>query len=99
MASRLLKPESSESFHFDDKGSARVSEENVAGQVEDIAQEAPILTFVIPEADRGARLDAYLAAHVADWSRSRIQRLIEDGDVLVAGHTVKSSYKLRAGDT
>ncbi len=76
-----------------------MSEENVAGQVEDIAQEAPILTFVIPEADRGTRLDAYLAGHVADWSRSRIQRLIEDGDVLVAGHTVKSSYKLRAGDT
>lgn len=76
-----------------------MSEENVAGQIEVITQEAPILTFVIPEADRGARLDAYLAAHVADWSRSRIQRLIEDGDVLVAGHTVKSSYKLRAGDT
>jgi 23S rRNA pseudouridine1911/1915/1917 synthase len=75
-----------------------VSEESVDGQVEVIAQEAPILTFVIPEADRGARLDAYLAARVADWSRSRIQRLIEDGDVLVAGHTVKSSYKLRAGD-
>ena len=75
-----------------------MSEENVAGQLEVIAQEAPILTFVITEADRGARLDAYLAAHVADWSRSRIQRLIEDGDVLVAGHTVKSSYKLRAGD-
>ena len=76
-----------------------MSEESVDGQVEVTAQEAPILTFVITEADRGARLDAYLAAHVADWSRSRIQRLIEDGDVLVAGHTVKSSYKLRAGDT
>jgi 23S rRNA pseudouridine1911/1915/1917 synthase len=76
-----------------------VSEENIEGQVEVIAQEAPLHTFVIPEADASARLDAYLAAHIADWSRSRIQRLIEDGDVLVAGHTVKSSYKLRAGDT
>lgn len=79
-----------------------MSEEDADGQLElpsREAQEAPLHTFVITEADRGARLDAYLAAHVADWSRSRIQRLIEDGDVLVAGHTVKSSYKLRAGDT
>ncbi|MBA2732088.1 MAG: RluA family pseudouridine synthase [Acidobacteria bacterium] len=61
-------------------------------------QEASILTFLVAGEDAGQRLDAYLAAHINDWSRARIQRLIEDGDVLVGGLTIKSSYKLRAGD-
>ncbi|MCA1557941.1 MAG: RluA family pseudouridine synthase [Acidobacteria bacterium] len=61
-------------------------------------QEATTLTFPVAEEDVGARLDAYLAAHVEGWSRARLQRLIEDGDVLVNGSTEKSSYKLRAGD-
>jgi 23S rRNA pseudouridine1911/1915/1917 synthase len=59
-------------------------------------EEEATLTFQV--ADSGARLDAYLAARISDWSRARIQRLIEDGDVLVGGRTVKSAYKLRAGD-
>ena len=32
------------------------------------------------------------------WSRSRLHRLIEDGDVLVNGRAAKASYKLRAND-
>lgn len=54
-----------------------------------------MLTLRVATAESGARLDAYLAAHVAGWSRARIKRLIEDGDVLVGGHTAKPSYKLR----
>jgi 23S rRNA pseudouridine1911/1915/1917 synthase len=61
-------------------------------------QEAPLVTLDVSDAEAGSRLDAYLAAQIADWSRSRIKRLIEDGDVLVAGRTSKPSYKLRAGD-
>ncbi|MBV9957241.1 MAG: RluA family pseudouridine synthase [Acidobacteria bacterium] len=52
----------------------------------------------IEAADAGARLDAFLAAQIEHWSRARIQRLIEDGDVVVNGRTIKPSYKLRAGD-
>lgn len=48
--------------------------------------------------DAGQRLDAFLAAHVDGWSRSRLQRLIDDGDVLVNGRAAKSSYKLREND-
>jgi 23S rRNA pseudouridine1911/1915/1917 synthase len=48
--------------------------------------------------DAGQRLDAFLASHVEGWSRSRLQRLIDDGDVLVNGRVAKSSYKLRAND-
>lgn len=61
-------------------------------------QEAHTFLFRVSQGDAGARIDAYLAAHVEGWSRARLQRLIEDGDVLVEGRAVKSSYKLRAGD-
>lgn len=60
--------------------------------------EASTLTFRVADEEAGARLDAYLAAHIEGWSRARLQRLIEDGDALVMGRAVKSSYKLRAGD-
>lgn len=52
----------------------------------------------VPEEDAGTRLDAFLASHIEGWSRARLQRLIEDGDVLVNGRTAKASYKLRAND-
>jgi 23S rRNA pseudouridine1911/1915/1917 synthase len=61
-------------------------------------QEATALTFDVAAEEAGARLDAYLATHVANWSRTRIHRLIEDGDVLVEGRTVKPSRRLRAGE-
>ena len=56
------------------------------------------LTFSVSPADAGERLDALLAARVDGWSRARLQRLIEDGDVLVNGSTVKPSFKLHDGD-
>ena len=46
----------------------------------------------------GARLDAFVARELRDISRTRIQRAIEDGDVLVNEHAAKSSYRVRAGD-
>ncbi|HEV7699010.1 MAG TPA: RluA family pseudouridine synthase [Pyrinomonadaceae bacterium] len=52
----------------------------------------------VPADDAGIRLDAYLASQIEGWSRSRLQRLIDEGDVLVNGAEVKSSYKLREGD-
>jgi 23S rRNA pseudouridine1911/1915/1917 synthase len=52
---------------------------------------------VLPE-DAGKRLDAFLAAGIPGWSRARLQRLIEDEDVLVNGAPSKAAYKLRGGD-
>ncbi len=60
--------------------------------------ETPPLTLLITEAEAGQRLDAYLASHIDGWSRARLQRVIEDGDVVVNQREVKPSYKLRAGD-
>ena len=52
---------------------------------------------VVPD-DAGKRLDAFLSEHIEDWSRARLQRLIEGGDVLVNGRPAKSSYRLRESD-
>ena len=46
----------------------------------------------------GSRLDAFLATQIEGWSRARLQKLIENGDVLVNGKEAKPSYKLRIGD-
>ena len=62
------------------------------------AAESSTLAFTVSADDANTRLDSYLAARISDWSRARLQRLIEDGDVLVHGRTAKASYKLRAGD-
>ncbi len=48
--------------------------------------------------DLGKRLDAFLSEKIESWSRSRLQRLIDDGDVSVNQTQAKSSYKLRADD-
>lgn len=54
--------------------------------------------MTVNENDAGSRLDNFLASQIEGWSRARLQRLIEDEDVLVNGKTVKSSYKVHAKD-
>lgn len=56
------------------------------------------LIFQSQDEDGGKRLDAYLAEKIENWSRSRLQKLIDDGDVLVNQKPAKSSYKIRIGD-
>jgi 23S rRNA pseudouridine1911/1915/1917 synthase len=48
--------------------------------------------------DAGKRLDTYLAEQIEGWSRSRLQRLIENADILVNQKEAKASYKLRESD-
>ncbi len=57
-----------------------------------------ILSFTTEAADRGKRLDAYLAEKIKGWSRSRLQKLVADGDVLVNEKESKPSYKIRVND-
>lgn len=54
--------------------------------------------IIVNEADAGSRLDAFLGERVEGWSRSRLQKLIENGDVLVNQKEAKPSYKLREND-
>jgi 23S rRNA pseudouridine1911/1915/1917 synthase len=56
------------------------------------------LTFKISAGEAGTRLDAYLASRIEGWSRARLQRLIDNEDVVVNGKTSKPSYKLRERD-
>lgn len=61
-------------------------------------KEASVVAFEAGPEDHGQRLDAFLARSIEGWSRSRLQRLIDDGDVLVNERPVKSSYKVREKD-
>ncbi|MFZ1699995.1 MAG: RluA family pseudouridine synthase [Pyrinomonadaceae bacterium] len=54
--------------------------------------------FVVELAEAGTRLDAFLAERIEGWSRSRLQGLIANEDVLVNDGAVKSSYKISEGD-
>jgi 23S rRNA pseudouridine1911/1915/1917 synthase len=46
----------------------------------------------------GLRLDSFLADNLKEISRTRIQRAIVDGDILVNERAAKPSYRLRDGD-
>lgn len=52
---------------------------------------------VSPES-AGQRLDQFLTAHLDGVSRSRVQLLMDQGDVLVNGESEKASMKLRGGE-
>ena len=54
-------------------------------------------TFRNPAA--GERVDRFLSKRCSDLSRSRIQRLIKGGAVLVDGRAVNAGYRLRDGQT
>ena len=56
------------------------------------------LTFKIDDTSVDSRLDAYLASQIQTWSRARLQRLIQNEDVVVNGRSAKASYRLRKGD-
>lgn len=47
----------------------------------------------------GARIDKYVAEAVPELSRAAVQRLLDEGRILVNGGAVKASYRLSAGDT
>ena len=54
--------------------------------------------FPVSAAEAGQRLDRYLVAALRDLSRSGVQQLIEEGQVLVNGQQSKPGYALRPGD-
>jgi 23S rRNA pseudouridine1911/1915/1917 synthase len=55
-------------------------------------------TIEVPAEAAGQRLDQFLAAQMDGVSRSRVQLLMEQGDVLVDGEREKASMKLRGGE-
>src|SRR5215475_4215280 len=55
--------------------------------------------FAAEPADRGMRLDRFVAARCPNLSRARVQELIEEGLVLVDGAPAKASRRLRGGES
>lgn len=55
--------------------------------------------WLVTTEEAGVRIDKALSGILTDSSRSFLQKLIADGDVLVNGKTVKTNYKLSAGET
>jgi 23S rRNA pseudouridine1911/1915/1917 synthase len=55
-------------------------------------------TIAVPDEARGERLDRFVATQLEGVSRSRVQLLIDQGDLLVDGQPQKASFKLRGGE-
>jgi len=55
-------------------------------------------TIAVPVETAGQRLDHFIATQLEGVSRSRVQLLLDQGDVLVNGAQVKASLKLRGGE-
>lgn len=58
-----------------------------------------IRRFQVGAPSAGSRLDLFLASACSDLSRSRIQKLIEEGAARLGGQAVKRSHVVRPGDT
>ena len=58
-----------------------------------------LLTLQANKEDAGCRVDAWLAAHLENITRSAAQRLLEEGRVLCAGRTMAKNYKLSGTET
>jgi 23S rRNA pseudouridine1911/1915/1917 synthase len=56
-------------------------------------------TITVPEGDGGLRIDKYLAAREElGLSRTKIENLIDDSNILVNGEPAVSRYKVESGD-
>ncbi len=54
--------------------------------------------FICQEVMQPVRLDKFLSAALPNETRSAIQRLIDEGNVLVGGKEQRSSYRLKGGE-
>ena len=55
-------------------------------------------SIVVPSEAAGQRIDAFLTTQLPDMSRAAVQRLIDDGQVLLNGVKTRSSLKLAGGE-
>lgn len=55
-------------------------------------------SFTYPDGSDPIRIDQYISSRLEGETRASVQRLIEAGNVLVDGHPVRSSLKLKGGE-
>ena len=56
------------------------------------------INFRVDQEEQGIRIDKYLASRLPDYSRSFLQKLVGEGQVLAEGKPVKSNYKISTGE-
>ena len=56
-------------------------------------------TFIVSDKDEKERLDKYLSSQMPNTTRSFLQKLIKEKNVLVNGQVQKSNYKLKSAQT
>jgi 23S rRNA pseudouridine1911/1915/1917 synthase len=61
------------------------------------ATEGETLTLFPEREEKDTRLDKFVASHIPDMSRSWLQRLIDDGNVLVDGQVRSRTFKVTPG--
>jgi len=71
------------------------AESEQAGALHDSGR---IIRLEVSEGQSGERLDRFLAKHIPELSRTRIQSLIERGHVLVNGAAAKRSHTVESGE-
>jgi 23S rRNA pseudouridine1911/1915/1917 synthase len=63
-----------------------------------MSEKPPVQNKTVEAAEKGMRLDRWVAANWPEVSRARVQELIEQGLVLVNGAIAKPAQKLRGGE-
>lgn len=56
------------------------------------------MIFQVTQEEQGIRIDKYLTGKLPERSRSFLQKLVGEGQVLVSGSPVKQNYKVSSGD-
>lgn len=57
------------------------------------------LEKIVVNDENNVRLDAYVASKVSGLTRATVQRLLDEGNILVNSKISKNSYKVKLGDT
>ena len=78
--------------------SAELDEDEESPPAPQLSSHDGIRALTADSSAAGTRLDAYLAHAIPDISRSRVQLLIEAGQVRVNGAPAKAKLKLRGGE-
>jgi 23S rRNA pseudouridine1911/1915/1917 synthase len=65
----------------------------------EIVDSNDIIEILADEEDSGIRIDKYIADSTEDLTRSYLQKLIQEGHILVNQKVVKANYKVAVGDS
>lgn len=71
---------------------------SISGRTEDERESPRVMRLAVEDENAGERLDRFLATHLPELSRTRIQALVDHSRVMVNGAAGKRSYRIESGD-